>query len=105
LLTIDLTGVQYAWVTTRRMKNCSSYQYVGMFSTKIVLMNGWQTIQPAQSVDLCPFPVAKWFQWNHQPRECCLPLALPGSFLFYMHLEAQVHQNLAWKGAAPCNLI
>jgi hypothetical protein len=22
-----------------------------------------------------------------------------------MHLEAQVHQNLAWKGAAPCNLI
>jgi hypothetical protein len=22
-----------------------------------------------------------------------------------MHLEAQVHQNLAWKGAVPCNLI
>jgi hypothetical protein len=69
-----------------------------MFSTKIVSMNGLQTIQPAQSVDLCLFPVAKWVQWYHQPESVACILALPGSSLFYMLQEVQVHQNLAWKG-------
>jgi hypothetical protein len=61
-------------------------------------MNGLQTIQPAQSVNLCLFPVAKWVQWYHQPESVACVLALPFTSLFYMLQEVQVHQNLAWKG-------
>ncbi|CAM6078712.1 unnamed protein product [Sphagnum tenellum] len=104
-LRLVLCCLEYAWVTTRRMTNCSSCQYVGMFSTKIVSMNGLQTIQPAQSVDLCLFPVAKWVQWYHQPESVACILALPGSSLFYMLQEVQVHSKPGLEGTGICNLI
>jgi hypothetical protein len=51
---------------------------------------------------LCPYSVAKWFQWNLKPGWFHLYLDVAGSSWFYIPQEAQAHKIVAWKKLATC---